>query len=78
MSKKYPKEFLYGLHVGEHGFIPENILGELKTNCQSRIVFVTAESDLANLPEYAPGTLAATYGLDSVWQLDDSGTWVEV
>ena len=42
MSKKYPEKFLYGLHVGEHGFIPENILGELKTNCLDRgMNFVT-------------------------------------
>lgn len=67
--------FKYGMLPGTYDAVVD---GELKTNCQSRIVFVTAESDLANLPEYAPGTLAATYGLDSVWQLDDSGTWVEV
>ena len=67
--------FKYGMIPGTYDAV---VNGELKTNCQSRIVFVSAESDLANLPEYAPGTLAATYGLDSVWQLDDSGTWVEV
>jgi len=42
MKKQYPDEFLYGLHVGEHGFIPENILTELKTNCRDRgMNFVT-------------------------------------
>jgi len=42
MKKVYPNEFLYGLHVGEHGFIPENILSELQTNCVDRgMNFVT-------------------------------------
>lgn len=36
MSKQYPKDFLYGLHLGEHGFIPENIINELKENCLDR------------------------------------------
>lgn len=73
-----PREDLYFKMALVPGTYDAVVDGELKTNCQSRIVFVTSESDLANLPEYAPGTLAATYGLDSVWQLDDSGTWVEV
>ena len=73
-----PREDLYFKMALVPGTYDAVVDGELKTNCQSRIVFVKAESDLANLPEYAPGTLAATYGLDSVWQLDDSGTWVEV
>lgn len=67
--------FKYALVPGTYDAV---VNGELKTNCQSRIVFVPSEADLADLPEYAPGMLAATYGMDTVWQLDDTGNWIEI
>lgn len=52
--------------------------GELITNRQSRIVFVLSESQLAELPDYSPGTIAATFGLSEVWQKTPAGAWIEV
>ncbi len=52
--------------------------GELTTNCQSRIVFVLSQSQLAMLPDYAPGTIAATFGLSEIWQKTPAGLWIEV
>lgn len=73
-----PGENLYFKMALVPGTYDAVVDGELKTNCKSRIVFVGSEADLANLPEYEPGTVAATYGLANVWQLNASGTWVEV
>lgn len=41
-------------------------------------VLVTAQSDLANLSGYAPGTVAYTAGFGSMWQLDADDNWVEI
>lgn len=42
-------------------------------------VMVTAESDLANLPDdYPAGTIAFTAGYKDIWQLDASGSWISV
>lgn len=41
-------------------------------------VLVTAQTDLANLPAYPPGTIAYTAGFKAMWQLDASGGWVSI
>jgi hypothetical protein len=41
-------------------------------------VMVTAESDLANLPEYPAGTIAFTAGFSAMWQLSAAGNWVSM
>lgn len=33
------------------------------------------KSDLASLPDYAPGTIAFTAGFGSMWQKDSDGMW---
>lgn len=51
--------------------------GELKTNVQSRIVFVDSEASLANIGNYEIGTFAATLGCEKVWQKTANG-WTPV
>lgn len=52
--------------------------GELKTNVQARLVFVPNQAGLASLPDYDPGTFAATFGLGTLWQKKADGSWAEV
>lgn len=52
--------------------------GQLHTNCQSRMVFILSEANLADLPDYEPGTFAATFGMAEVYQKTPSGLWIEV
>lgn len=52
--------------------------GVLREDVPCKGVMVTAESDLANLPDYQPGTLAFTAGFASMWQKSAAGTWQEV
>lgn len=42
-------------------------------------VLVTAQSDLAQLPDdYPPGTVAYTAGFKALWQLSAAGEWVSI
>lgn len=52
--------------------------GVLREDVPCKGVMVTAESDLANLPDYQPGTIAFVAGFGSMWQKDATGTWQEV
>lgn len=52
--------------------------GVLREDVPCKGVMVRAQTDLANLPDYQPGTLAFTAGFGSMWQLDASGEWQEV
>ena len=50
--------------------------GELVLNAQPKTVMVTAETDLANLPDiYEPGSIAFTADETGKWRLDASGEW---
>jgi hypothetical protein len=44
----------------------------------SKLVFVGSSSDLTLLTGEPVGTMAATYGFGSMWQLNAAGTWVEI
>lgn len=75
---------LYGLDIGELVMAakqPQYIDyvdsdGKLVMNAQTRSVMVTAESDLADLPDiYAPGSVAFTADGAGKWQLGADGTW---
>lgn len=52
--------------------------GVLREDVPCKGVMVTAQSDLANLPDYQPGTIAFVAGFGSMWQLSADGTWTEV
>lgn len=72
-----PESVYYKLQLipGTYDYVAD---GELVANVQSRIIYVESQSDLAGLPDYAPGTMAATYGLGHVYQKSPSGTWTEI
>ena len=58
-------------YVGSDGILYKNQVTES--------VMVTAEADLANLPDiYPPGTFAYTAGWQNAWQLSADGMWVSV
>ena len=44
----------------------------------SASVMVRSSSDLSDLTGLAPGTVAYTAGFGSMWQLNASGSWVEI
>ena len=53
--------------------------GKVYKNAPTKVVLISAESDLAVIKNnYEPGTIAYTAGFKKMWQLDESGTWVEV
>ncbi len=54
--------------------------GVLHRGANAPSVMITAESDLALLPEntYVPGTIAYTAGFKAMWQLAADGTWVSL
>ena len=49
--------------------------GELVVGAGARAVMVESSSDLDELEDYAPGSVAYTAGFADMWQLDSSGTW---
>ena len=52
--------------------------GRLHTNTPIKSVMITAETDLALLTGYEPGTIAYTAGFGSMWQLAADGTWASI
>ena len=52
--------------------------GVILSNVPSKMVYVSGESELADLAEeYPVGTIAAQYGYTMLWQLAPTG-WVEI
>ena len=64
------------LTMGLHDVVTAT--GVLERNVPIPCVMVTAEADLANLPEYPAGSMAYTAGFAKIWQLSAAGTWVAV
>lgn len=65
---------LKGLQWGMHDAI---ISGEIVRDIPSKMVFVTSQSQLSQFTQNVPvGTIAATYGFGSMWQLNASRQWV--
>lgn len=52
--------------------------GVLMVNAPLMLVQVESGSDLTNLTQCKPGTIAFTAGFATIWQLGTSGTWAEV
>lgn len=52
--------------------------GVVYKNAPTKSVMVTAETDLADLEGYEPGTVAYTAGFTAMWQLSADGTWVSM
>lgn len=71
-----------GLEKTQIGHVNEGIdyvlNGVVHAGAVPSAVMVTAESDLANLPDtYEPGTIAYTAGYQDIWQLAADGTWAD-
>lgn len=52
--------------------------GVLREDVPCKGVMVTAQTDLANLPDYQPGTIAFVAGFGSMWQKAADGGWEEI
>lgn len=63
------------LQWGMHDAI---IDGEIVRDLPSKMVYVSEESELTNFADMPPGTIAATYGFTSMWQLTPDGTWADM
>lgn len=63
------------LQWGMHDAIVD---GEIVRDIPDKIVYVTAQSELANFAGEQPGTIAALYGFGTMWQLKPDGTWAEM
>lgn len=69
------KEFLLS-KIGQVDYVQD---GKLHVGTNPPSIMVTAEADLANLPDiYPPGTVAYTAGFKAMWQLDADMTWVSM
>lgn len=75
-EKTIGNSFPKALNMGMHDAIIGN---DIVHDIPSKVVYVTAESELASFTGISPvGTFAATYGMTKLWQLDASKEWVEV
>ena len=62
--------------IGQLDYVKD---GELHRGGPAPSIMVTAQADLANLPDdYPPGTMAYTAGFKAMWQLAADGTWVSL
>ena len=52
--------------------------GEVHLNVSGLAVMVESSSDLTELTDYPPSTIAYTAGFGNMWQLDASGTWQSI
>lgn len=64
--------------VSDTGNMDYVLNGVVIKDAPTKAVMVTAQSDLANLTGYEAGTIAYTAGFSDMWQLNASGTWVEI
>lgn len=67
---------LKGLQWGMHDAV---IDGDIVSDIPSKMVYVSSQSQLSRFTNVVPvGTIAATYGFGSMWQLNASKQWVSV
>ena len=67
---------LKGLQWGMHDAV---IDGDVVQDIPSKMVFVANQSQLSRFTNTHPvGTIAATYGFGSMWQLNASRQWVSL
>lgn len=52
--------------------------GTIYRDAETKSVMVSSQSDLANLGEYGPGTIAFTAGYVNVWHKGLDGTWTSM
>ena len=61
--------------IGTHGAV---VNGAVEHNIPDHSIYVSSQSDLASLTNVPVGTFAIQYGFTHVWQLDPSGSWIEI
>ena len=62
--------------IGQTDYVQD---GTLHRGANTPSIMVTAQSDLANLPDnYPPGTVAYTAGFKAMWQLNAAGEWISM
>lgn len=62
--------------IGQLDYVQD---GALHRGANVPSVMVTAQADLAELPDvYPPGTIAYTAGFKAMWQLGADGVWVSM
>jgi hypothetical protein len=62
--------------IGQLDYVQD---GALHRGANAPSVMVTAQADLAELPDvYPPGTIAYTAGFKAMWQLGADGVWVSM
>ena len=67
---------LKSLQWGMHDAV---IDGEIVRDIPSKMVYVSSQSQLSKYTNNVPvGTIAATYGFGSLWQLNASRQWVSM
>lgn len=63
-------------HMGNVEYVTN---GEVVSEEHAGCVMVSAEGDLANLPDiYGAGSIAYLAGYSKMWQKSAAGTWVEI
>lgn len=63
------------LNNGEVDYVKDNVL--YKGNVADSVM-VSSSDDLSSLTGLMPGSIAYTAGFGSMWQLNASGSWVEI
>lgn len=62
--------------IGQTDYVQD---GTLHRGANTPSIMVTAQTDLANLPDdYPPGTVAYTAGFKAMWQLNAAGEWISM
>ena len=75
-TKKYASPYVArNKTIGDIDYVQN---GQVVVGASASSVMITAQSDLAQLDGYTPGSIAYTAGFASMWQLDASGNWVEL
>ncbi len=63
------------VQINDRAYVTQD--GKLVGNPKAEYM-VDSESDLQDIENVAPGTVAYTAGLKSMWQLSASGEWVKM
>ena len=75
-EKKVSNNMVKVLNMGMHDAL---INGDIVRDIQTRFVFVSSQSELAEFTDIEPvGTVAALYGFGSMWQLKPDRTWESI
>lgn len=63
----------HNMAIGDIDYVQDT---KLVTGAMPSSIMISDESDLDELTEYTPGSIAYTAGFGEMWQLGADGTWV--